>query len=82
VKSKLFTDRYESLFNEAGDFIIPKNEGAVDDDHVKGEIGEILSGKKEGRTSHDDITVFKSLGLAVEDIFSVNHIYRKISKTN
>ena len=82
VKSKLFTDRYESLFNEAGDFIIPKNEGAINDAHVKGEIGEILLGKKEGRTGNDDITVFKSLGLAMEDIFSVNHIYRKMSKKN
>jgi ornithine cyclodeaminase len=79
-KSKLFTDCYESLFNEAGDFIIPKNEGAIDNSHVKGEIGEILLGKKDGRTSHDDITVFKSLGLAVEDIFAVDHIYQKISK--
>jgi alanine dehydrogenase len=82
LNSKLFTDRYESIFKEAGDFIIPKNEGAIDDSHVKAEIGEVLLGKKEGRTSNDDITVFKSLGLAVEDIFAVNHIYQKISKKN
>ena len=79
LKSKLFTDCYESLFKEAGDFIIPKNEGAIDDSHVKGEIGELLLGKKEGRTNDDDITVFKSLGLAVEDIFSVNYIYQKLN---
>jgi len=79
LNSRLFTDCYESVFNEAGDFIIPKNEGAIDDSHVKGEIGEILLGKKDGRTSVDDITVFKSLGLAVEDIFAVDHIYRKMS---
>jgi ornithine cyclodeaminase len=82
LKSRLFTDCYESIFNEAGDFIIPKNEGAIDDSHVKGEIGEILLGKKDGRCSVDDITVFKSLGLAAEDIFAVNHIYRKICKEN
>jgi alanine dehydrogenase len=80
LKSKLFTDCYESLFNEAGDFIIPKKEGVIDDSHVKGEIGEILLGQKDGRTGNDDITVFKSLGLAVEDIFAVDHIYKKISK--
>ena len=79
LKSKLYTDCYESLFKEAGDFIIPKNEGAIDDTHAKGEIGELLLGKKEGRTSNDDITVFKSLGLAVEDIFAVNHIYKKVN---
>ncbi len=79
LKCKLFTDCYESIFKEAGDFIIPKNEGAIDDSHVKGEIGELLLGKKEGRTNDDDITVFKSLGLAVEDIFSVNYIYQKLN---
>jgi ornithine cyclodeaminase/alanine dehydrogenase-like protein (mu-crystallin family) len=79
LKSKLFTDSYESLYHEAGDFIIPKNEGAIDNSHVKGEIGEILLEKKNGRTGNDDITVFKSLGLAVEDIFSVDHIYRKLT---
>ncbi len=78
LKSKLFTDCYESLYHEAGDFIIPKNEGAIDDRHVKGEIGEILLEKKAGRTGNDDITIFKSLGLAVEDIFSADYIYRKL----
>ena len=82
LKSKLFTDFYESLYHEAGDFIIPKNEGAIDDRHVKGEIGELLLEKKKGRTSDDDITVFKSLGLAVEDIFSVDHVYRKLGREN
>ena len=81
LKCRLFTDCYESLFKEAGDFIIPKNEGAIDDSHVKGEIGELLLGKKEGRTNDDDITVFKSLGLAVEDIFSVNYIYQKVNNS-
>src|SRR5258705_4613205 len=78
VKSKLFTDCYESLFNEAGDFLIPKKEGAIRDDHVKAEIGEVLSGTKKGREHDDEITVFKSLGIAAEDIFSAYHIYEKI----
>jgi len=79
VKSKLFTDRYESLFNEAGDFLIPKKEGAVTDEHVKGEIGEVLSGTKKGRENDEEITVFKSLGIAAEDIFSAYHIYEKLN---
>ncbi len=79
VKSKLFTDCYESLFNEAGDFIIPKKEGAVTDSHVKAEIGEVLSGTKKGRENNGEITVFKSLGIAAEDIFSAWHIYKKIA---
>ena len=79
VRSKLFTDRYESLFNEAGDFLIPKKEGAITDEHVKAEIGEVLSGTKKGRENDEEITVFKSLGIAAEDIFSAYHIYEKIN---
>jgi len=80
AKSKLFADRYESLFNEAGDFLIPKKEGAITDEHVKAEIGEVLSGIKKGRENEEDITVFKSLGIAAEDIFSAYHIYKKIKQ--
>ncbi|MFI5185736.1 MAG: ornithine cyclodeaminase family protein [Chitinophagales bacterium] len=78
VKSKLFTDCYESLFNEAGDFLIPKKEGTVTDDHVKGEIGEVLSGRKKGRENDEEITIFKSLGIAAEDIFAAYHVYEKM----
>jgi ornithine cyclodeaminase len=82
VRSKLFTDRYESIFKEAGDFLIPKDEGAIADDHVKAELGEVIVGSKKGRESDEQITTFKSLGLAVEDIFSAWHIYQKINGVN
>lgn len=78
-RSRLFTDRYESLFNEAGDFLIPKNEGAITEAHVKGELSEVLTGTKTGRELPDDITLFKSLGIAVEDLFAAWHIYEKIT---
>ena len=78
MRSKLFTDCYESLFNEAGDFLIPKKEGAVTDEHVKADIGEVLSGTRKGRENEEEITVFKSLGIAVEDIFSAYHVYKKV----
>jgi alanine dehydrogenase len=77
VKSKLFTDCYESLLNEAGDFLIPKKEGAVTDEHIKAEVGEVLSGTKKGRENDEEITLFKSLGIAAEDIFAAWHIYEK-----
>jgi ornithine cyclodeaminase/alanine dehydrogenase-like protein (mu-crystallin family) len=77
VKSRLYVDRRESTVNEAGDFLFPKQEGAITDDHIQGEIGEILIGKVKGRQTHDEITVFKSLGLAVEDLSAANHVYKK-----
>ena len=76
-RSRLFVDRRESTLNEGGDFLIAKQEGAVDDDHILGELGQILLHKIDGRRSRDEITLFKSLGLAVEDLASANHIYRK-----
>ena len=78
VRSKLFTDCYESIFNEGGDFLIAKNECAVTDAHVKAEIVEVLLGKKKGRENDQEITLFKSLGIAAEDIFSAYHVYKKI----
>lgn len=80
-KSRLFVDRRESTLNEGGDFLLARKEGAVDDTHILGEIGELLLGKVEGRRSPDEITLFKSLGLAVEDLASANHIYRKAIDT-
>jgi ornithine cyclodeaminase len=77
VRSRLFIDRRESTVNEAGDFLFPKQEGAVDDNHIQGEIGEILLGQNTGRTTSEEITLFKSLGLAVEDLAAADYIYRQ-----
>lgn len=77
VKSRLFVDRRESTINEAGDFLFPKKEGAIDDDHIVAELGEILLGQHPGRESDEEITLFKSLGISVEDVASARHIYDK-----
>jgi alanine dehydrogenase len=77
AKSRFFVDRRESTLNEAGDFLIPKKEGAIGDDHIVGELGEILIGRIAGRRSAQEVTLFKSLGLAVEDVASARHIYEK-----
>lgn len=76
LRARLFVDRRESTLNEAGDFLIPKQEGALDDDHIRGEIGEVLLGVVPGRTSSEEITLFKSLGLAVEDVAAAHAIYQ------
>ncbi len=80
LKSRLYTDRRESLLNEAGDFIIPKNEGALTDAHIVGELGQLVIGQASGRSSRDEITLFKSLGLAIEDLASAQHIYTKAAE--
>jgi alanine dehydrogenase len=76
-RSRLYVDRRESALNEAGDFLFPKREGIIGDDHIVGELGELLLGKIPGRRSPDEITLFKSLGLAIEDVAAARHVYRK-----
>jgi ornithine cyclodeaminase len=80
ASSRLYTDRRESLLNEAGDFLIAKKEGAIGDAHLVGEIGEVLIGKVPGRRSREEVTLFKSLGLGIEDVASARHIYEKARK--
>ena len=81
LRSRLFADRRESILNEAGDFLIPKGEGVIGDDHVIGELGEVILGKVVGRTSPEEITLFESLGLAIEDLAAANHIYNRAAET-
>jgi ornithine cyclodeaminase/alanine dehydrogenase-like protein (mu-crystallin family) len=66
--ASLFVDRRESTLNEAGDYLFPAGEGAIGPEHIRAELGEVLAGTAEGRRSPDELTVFKSLGLAVEDL--------------
>ena len=81
-KSRLYVDRRESALNEAGDFLIARKEGAVSEHHIMGEIGELLLKRIDGRGTRDEITLFKSLGLAVEDLAAANHIYGKALELN
>jgi ornithine cyclodeaminase len=76
-RSRLYVDRRESALNEAGDFLIPKREGRITDGHIVGELGDLLLGRIPGRRSPDEITVFKSLGLAVEDVAAAHLVHAK-----
>jgi len=77
--SKLFVDRRESALNEAGDYILAAKEGVIGPEHIQAEIGEVLIGKAAGRTSDGDVTLFKALGLAVEDLAAAQYLYRRAS---
>jgi ornithine cyclodeaminase/alanine dehydrogenase-like protein (mu-crystallin family) len=78
----LFVDRRESTVNEAGDFLFPQSEGAIGPEHIRAEIGELLIGRGEGRRSPEELTVFKSLGLAVEDLAAAEHVLRRAEAEN
>jgi len=74
---RLFVDRRESALNEAGDLLIPMREGAFTADHIQAELGEVIIGTDLGRQSPDELTLFKSLGLAVEDVASAAFILER-----
>ncbi|MGH7681059.1 MAG: ornithine cyclodeaminase family protein [Candidatus Eiseniibacteriota bacterium] len=75
ARSRVFVDRRESALHEAGDILIPIREGAFGPDHIAAEIGEVLLGRVPGREAADDVTLYKSLGLAIEDLTAARHVY-------
>lgn len=78
IKRSLFiADSRAACLSEAGDIIIPINEGTVTADHIYSELGEIVIGKKLGRTSYDQITLFKSNGLAIQDAAAAKLVFDK-----
>ena len=66
--ARVFVDSRTGALAEAGDLLIPIAEGAITPAHLAGEIGELAGGRVAGRGSPDEITIFKSLGMAVEDV--------------
>jgi len=68
LRSRVVIDHLESGLAEAGDVLIPMWQGLMGEDHIHAELGEIISGVKAGRASEDEVTLFKSVGVAVQDV--------------
>ncbi len=76
-RSRLFVDRRDSVLAECGDFLLARAEGAVTDDDIVAELGDVLSDAARGRRQPDEITLFESLGLGVEDVAAAWFAYRQ-----
>jgi ornithine cyclodeaminase/alanine dehydrogenase len=76
-RSKVIADSYEACLNEAGDIMIPIREGAIAKSHLYAELGEIIIGKKPARVNDKEITLFKSNGLAIQDVAAAKLVYDK-----
>lgn len=74
-RARIFVDRRESALAEAGDLLVPMREGAISAGDIRGEVGEVLIGAVGGRGSDDEITLFKSLGLAIEDLACARYLH-------
>jgi ornithine cyclodeaminase/alanine dehydrogenase-like protein (mu-crystallin family) len=77
LKSKVVCDLVEACIPEAGDFLIPIEEGVWDWNRVHGSLGDVITGKIPGRENEDEITLFKSVGLAIQDMSTALHVYSK-----
>lgn len=77
AKSRVFADQMEAVLRDGGDVLIPVNNGELSKGHVAGEVGEVLLKRLEGRQDDSQITMFESVGIAVEDLAAANLIYKK-----
>ena len=79
--ARVYVDRLESALNEAGDIVLAIADGVISAGHVVGEIGAVLTSRVIGRSSADEITLFKSVGLGAEDVAAARAIYAECSRT-
>lgn len=77
ARSRMFVDCRESAVNESGDYLLALKEGAITEDALLGEIGEVLAGTLPGRRDAGEITLFKSLGVAVEDLATAHFVLER-----
>jgi ornithine cyclodeaminase/alanine dehydrogenase len=80
VDAKVVIDEWEAIRLESGDIMIPVREGAMTEDHVYAELGELVTGEKPGRMLDDGLTVFKSVGIAIQDAAVAKLVVDKASK--
>ena len=77
VRARFFVDCRNSTVHEGGEYLRALNAGAISPAHISGEIGEVANGSKIGRTSPLDVTLYKSLGVAPQDLASAHHVLDK-----
>jgi len=77
ARAKFFVDSRDAALIESGDLVMGIQEGRFGPDHVAGELGQLVAGTVEARTSDTQITIFKSLGMAVEDVMAADLAYRR-----
>ena len=77
ARSKVVVDSREAIMAECGDILLAIKEKSITDNHVHAEIGEVLAGTKPGRTSASEVTLYKSVGIAVQDVATAQLIYHK-----
>jgi ornithine cyclodeaminase/alanine dehydrogenase-like protein (mu-crystallin family) len=74
-KAKVITDQTQACLLEAGDIMIPIQEGDYSADKIHGELGAVITGTTTGRENEEELTLFKSVGLAIQDLSCARLVY-------
>lgn len=77
ARSTVVVDSREAIMAECGDILLALKEGAITQGHIRGEIGEVLAGTKLGRTKGSEITLYKSVGIAIQDVATARLVHQK-----
>lgn len=76
-KASVYIDTFQGGLKESGDIVIPLQNGTLKEDNIKADLFQLCSNQKTGRSSENEITVFKSVGHALEDLAAANYFYNK-----
>jgi alanine dehydrogenase len=82
ARSKLVVDSREAIMAECGDILLAIKEKGITESHIHAEIGEVLAGTKSGRSDSDEVTLYKSVGIAIQDVATAQLVYRKAAREN
>jgi ornithine cyclodeaminase len=82
ARSRVFVDSRAGALKEAGELLLPIAEGAISESHIAGELGELAAGSLPGRASASEVTIFKSLGMAVEDVVAARLVLDRAASAN
>lgn len=77
-RARVFVDVYEAACTEAGEILIPLHSSEISREHVRGDLHELVSAKKTGRTCAEDITIFKSVGCGLEDLVAARLVLQSL----
>ena len=80
ARAKVVVDSREAIMAECGDILLALKEGSISKESIHGEIGEVLTGTKAGREHTDEVTLYKSVGIAIQDVATANLVYHKALK--
>ena len=77
ARAKIVVDSHEAIMAECGDILLALKEKSIGENAIHAEIGEVLARTKSGRKTNDEVTLYKSVGIAIQDVAAAHLVYRQ-----